>query len=293
MRDDVMDRHEPPASGLRAREVPGDVGADGVATLDAPGPALRGERPLEHAARREEAGVCARVVGEQRLDCAVKDLSGYHHDVGLASGYNRSRHSGSLNLYGVATPVVKPCPARPSAPTPPETATGSSTPRRRCLGMGEPTPLPRRFAARAGVGVGTVFRHFPTKAELLEAVLDRMFERLTDAARRGLEESDPGEAFFRALMHLVDGAAAKKAVADALSSAGVDLRKRTWAGPLRTALSDLLARAQAAGGVRSDMGVAELMAVVVAASRAAEYAGKDKTLRRRCTALVLDGLRWR
>ena len=149
------------------------------------------------------------------------------------------------------------------------------------------------IAVRAGVGVGTVFRHFPTKAELLQAVLERMFEHLTEAARRGLEASDPGEAFFGALMRLVDGAAAKKAVADALSSAGVDPRKRAWAGPLRDALSELLGRAQAAGAVRADLSVTELMAVVVAASRAAEYAGKDKSLRRRCTALVLDGLRTR
>jgi AcrR family transcriptional regulator len=147
------------------------------------------------------------------------------------------------------------------------------------------------IASRAGVGVGTVFRHFPTKGLLLEAVLERMFERLNEQARKALDADDAGEALFDALRRIVDGAAAKKAVADALANAGVDIRRRAWAGPLRETLETLLSRAQAAGAARKDVGIVELMAVIAAASRAAEFAGNDRALRKCAVGVVLDGLR--
>jgi AcrR family transcriptional regulator len=147
------------------------------------------------------------------------------------------------------------------------------------------------IARRAGVGVGTVFRHFPTKDVLLGAVLERMFDRLAEVARQGLETSDVERGFFLTLHRLVDGAAAKMAIADALSRAGVPLRYSSWAEPLRSALADLLSRAHAADALRDDVGVAELMAVLIAASRAAQFAGKDKGLRKRAVSVVLDGLR--
>jgi AcrR family transcriptional regulator len=147
------------------------------------------------------------------------------------------------------------------------------------------------IARRAGVGVGTVFRHFPTKEVLLGAVLERMFEGLAEVARQGLETSNVERDFFLTLHRLVDGASAKMAVADALSRAGVPLRYSSWAEPLRAALADLLSRAHVADALRDDVGVAELMAVLIAASRAAQFAGKDKGLRKRAVSIVLDGLR--
>jgi AcrR family transcriptional regulator len=147
------------------------------------------------------------------------------------------------------------------------------------------------IARRAGVGVGTVFRHFPTKETLLGAVLEQMFDGLAEIARQGLAASDVELGFFVTLHRLVDGAAAKMAVADALSRAGAPLRYSSWAEPLRAALADLLSRAHAASAVRDDVGVAELMAVLIAASRAAQFAGKDRGLRKRVVSIVLDGLR--
>ena len=156
---------------------------------------------------------------------------------------------------------------------------------------GGPDASTEEIARRAGVGVGTVFRHFPTKETLLGAVLEQMFEGLAEVAKQGLDASDVELGFFLTLHRLVDGAATKMAVADALSRAGVPLRYSSWAEPLRAALADLLTRAHAAGAVRDDVGVAELMAVLIAASRAAQFAGKDKVLRKRVVSMVLDGLR--
>jgi AcrR family transcriptional regulator len=139
-----------------------------------------------------------------------------------------------------------------------------------------------QIAARAGVGVGTVFRHFPTKNELLEAVLARMLEELAAFARARLDDKDAGDAFFRALERVVDAAHAKKAVADGLISAGVEIRRRAWAAGLREAVAALLARAQKKKAVRDDVTIDHVMALVAAASRA-----QDETV----VAVIFDGLR--
>ena len=150
------------------------------------------------------------------------------------------------------------------------------------------------IARRAGVGTGTVFRHFPTKEKLLEAVLERMVLRLDTAARRCLDDSfpgDPGAALFSALHHLVEGTAAKKAVVDALASTGVDVRTYPSINRLWETVGELLSRAQRAGAARKDVGIRELIAVVIGAARAAQSARHDRALRERVIGVVLDGLR--
>jgi len=190
--------------------------------------------------------------------------------------------------------------ARKSASQPPSPPLRADAARNRGLVLdaaaavfadGGPDASTEEIARRAGVGVGTVFRHFPTKEVLLGAVLEQMFEGLAEVARQGLDASDVELGFFLTLHRLVDGAATKMAVADALSRAGVPLRYSSWAEPLRAALADLLSRAHEAGALRDDVGVAELMAVLIAASRAAQFAGKDRGLRKRAVSIVLDGLR--
>jgi AcrR family transcriptional regulator len=147
------------------------------------------------------------------------------------------------------------------------------------------------IARRAGVGAGTVFRHFPTKEKLLEAVLERMALRLDAAARRCLDTKDPGGALFSALHHLVESTAAKKAVIDALSGAGVDVRAYPSLSRLWETVGELLSRAQAVGAARRDVGIRELVAVVIGAARAAQFARQDRALRDRVIGVVLDGLR--
>ena len=78
-------------------------------------------------------------------------------------------------------------------------------------------------ARRAGVGIGTVFRHFPTKEALLEAVFVARLSRLADRADELARDPDPGTAFFRFLDALVELAGSKKALSDALAGAGVDV----------------------------------------------------------------------
>jgi len=149
------------------------------------------------------------------------------------------------------------------------------------------------IAKAAGVGVGTVFRHFPTKESLLSAVFMDLLRGLAEQAEELTAAEDPGAAFFTFLNRVAGSAETKISLANALAEVGVDVRDATEdaAGALRGAMAVLLRRAQRAGSVRADVGVPELIAVLVGASRAAEYVVGDDALRSRSVAIVLDGLR--
>ncbi|MWA02552.1 TetR family transcriptional regulator [Actinomadura sp. LD22] len=144
-------------------------------------------------------------------------------------------------------------------------------------------------ARRAGVGIGTVFRHFPTKESLLEAVLVALLDRLAGEARELASAADPGAAFFGFFARVVSQASTKQAVTEALAEAGVDAREATGrTGPdVKDAIGTLLERAQRAGAVRPDVGPAEVTALLAGISFAAGRAGgSDDVLR-----IAFDGLR--
>jgi AcrR family transcriptional regulator len=148
-------------------------------------------------------------------------------------------------------------------------------------------------ARQAGVGIGTVFRHFPTKAALLEAVFVGRLTRLGERAAALTESEEPGPAFFTFVALVVDQAPAKNAFADALAAAGVNVQAVASgvSGEFAEAMTVLLSNAQQAGVVRPDIGVGELKAVLVGASRAVEQGGHDPATRARILAVMLDGLR--
>lgn len=158
------------------------------------------------------------------------------------------------------------------------------------LGVGAST---EEVARRAGVGIGTLFRHFPTKESLLRAVLVGRMRRLADEARELAGLEDPGDAFFAFFERVVDHAADKTALADALAAAGVDATEAVAEvrDDVTSAITGLLARAQRAGAVRADIGVPEVFALLVGASRAVEHAGDDRGLAARSLAVITDGLR--
>jgi AcrR family transcriptional regulator len=148
-------------------------------------------------------------------------------------------------------------------------------------------------AKLAGVGIATVFRHFPTKTELLEAVLTLRLERLRDRAIELAESADPGEGFFGFFTQVVSESASKLAIAEALvasgSAAGADAR--TAGTGLREAFNTLLSRAQKSGAVRADAGSPEVYALLIGASRGATATGLEPEVRDRMLALIYDGLR--
>ncbi|GII63665.1 TetR family transcriptional regulator [Sphaerisporangium krabiense] len=148
-------------------------------------------------------------------------------------------------------------------------------------------------AREAGVGIGTVFRHFPTKEALLTAVLVDRLRRLADEAEALADAEDPGGAFFGFFARVVEQGRTKTTFIDLLRQAGADVRAETAAYGARVtaAVAGLLVRAQRAGAVREDAGVAEVLALMAGSARAAEHAAFDDEVRARALAIVFDGLR--
>ena len=140
------------------------------------------------------------------------------------------------------------------------------------------------IAARAGVGPGTVYRHFPAKEALFEAVVTARITDLVEDARARAEAADPGEAFFGFLARIADESAAKRDLPDAISVAG-SLREDLFA-----ALDLLLRRAQQAGAVRAEVRTADL--IVLFKGMFAGLAGStDRAQREVVFAVLADGLR--
>lgn len=149
----------------------------------------------------------------------------------------------------------------------------------------------QEIARRAGVGTGTVSRHFPTKQELFAAILLRRMERLTGQADALVASQDPDTAFFTFFATLVHEGAANRGLAEALAGAGYDLETAAArAGyDLPGRLRDLLARAQQAGAVRTDVDYADVKALL--AGCLAREGGSDDAALDRVIAVVCEGLR--
>ena len=151
------------------------------------------------------------------------------------------------------------------------------------------------IARRAGVGAGTVYRHFPTKEALFEAVIaDQLAALAEDAEARAAGGGDPGEQFFTFFATVIEDGTRKADLADALTSAGVRLRQETLAsaGRLQQALAALLEGAQRAGAVRPDVDTMDLHALAAGALAAErKRASGPDAPPGRLTRIIADGLR--
>jgi AcrR family transcriptional regulator len=147
------------------------------------------------------------------------------------------------------------------------------------------------IARRAGVGAGTVYRHFPTKEDLFAAVAESRIRHIIDQGRALLDEPGPAEALFTFLRAMVlDWGAADQGLVEALAGLGIDVDS---AAPdadaaFRALLGELLAAAQQAGAVRPDVDVPEIKALMVGCQAMQGY---DKARAARVTDVVIDGLR--
>ncbi|HJQ45665.1 MAG TPA: TetR/AcrR family transcriptional regulator [Amycolatopsis sp.] len=141
------------------------------------------------------------------------------------------------------------------------------------------------IARRAGVGAGTVYRHFPSKESLFEAVVVDGVQRLTEQARDRLRAADPGGAFFGFVEIVAEQAMLNKALCEAIESAGGVLASGELPHTeFRALFGELLVRAQAAGAVRGDVEPGDLTALLagyVAIKRGSRSLGR----------VLVDGLR--
>src|ERR1700731_2013472 len=126
------------------------------------------------------------------------------------------------------------------------------------------------IAQRAGGGTGTLYRHFPTKEALFEAVVIGRVEELVEEARRLIAGNEPKTAFFKLLSQLVRHGDGDKDLMDALAKQSFDLQKAVpgLLAEMWNAVGQLLEQAQKVGTVRRDAQLSHLRALVSAACHA-------------------------
>jgi len=149
-------------------------------------------------------------------------------------------------------------------------------------------------ARQAGVGIGTLYRHFPTREALYEAVYRREVEQLTELARQLAAELRPLEGLRRWMQAFVEFVATKKGMAEALALAThkpPELMAYTT-GRLHEAIGMLLRPAVDAGEVRGDIGPEDLLRTVVGLCYLQDGPGWQAQVRR-LLDVFLDGLRLR
>ncbi|HEX4811447.1 MAG TPA: helix-turn-helix domain-containing protein [Nonomuraea sp.] len=151
----------------------------------------------------------------------------------------------------------------------------------------------RTIAKHAGVGLGTIYRHFPTQEALYQAIIIERMHRLIAEADALRAADDPGAAFFVFFTGIVDNAKQKKILADALADADIDqkvglsdIRRQ-----MRGAVETLLTRAQGAGAVRQDLHLPEVLALLNATCMAAERHQWPAGLQSAVLTLLFDGFR--
>jgi AcrR family transcriptional regulator len=157
-------------------------------------------------------------------------------------------------------------------------------------GLNVPVDL---IAERANVGVGTLYRHFPTKEALASAILVSRLESLIGEAEQLEQSPDPGEAFFGFLRLMATRSSADMALADAFTEAGYDVKSGSaeFKERLLEALGRMLRRAQAAGAVRNDLTSSDVLALMAASCMATGRFGFSGADRDRVLGVVFDGLR--
>jgi AcrR family transcriptional regulator len=150
----------------------------------------------------------------------------------------------------------------------------------------------REIAEKAGVGVGTIYRHFPQRADLIAAVLRREIDGCADAAPVLAARHKPGEALARWMQRYAAFIAAKRGLAKALHSGdpAFDNLPGYFDQRLRPAFRTLLEAATAAGEVRADVDADDLLGAVASLCMSAQNAGPGRA--ERMVALLIDGLRY-
>ena len=151
----------------------------------------------------------------------------------------------------------------------------------------------REIAEQAGVGLGTLYRHFPQRADLIAAVFRREIDACANAAPMLSADRKPFEALATWMQRYAAFIAAKRGLAQALHSGdpAYDNLPGYFDQRLRPALRTLLDAAAAADEVRADVDADELLGAVASLGMSAHNAGPGRA--ERMVALLVDGLRYR
>ncbi|MFF0781750.1 MULTISPECIES: TetR/AcrR family transcriptional regulator [unclassified Streptomyces] len=149
------------------------------------------------------------------------------------------------------------------------------------------------IAKRAGVGSGTLYRHFPNRRALLEAAYTDRMAALAARADELAEALPPGEALEEWLNELCAGTIRVRGLKALLGSAVMDGGAApipVCGAPVRDAAARLVAAARAAGALRSDVEPLELLRLAHGVATASEFADGQGGQIRRYLALLMEGL---
>jgi AcrR family transcriptional regulator len=149
------------------------------------------------------------------------------------------------------------------------------------------------IAVRAGVGIGTVYRRFPTKDELIGAVFEEHLEQIASAAEGALERDDAWAAFLDYLSYVVELQATDRGISEILGAhphtETLVARARTRLRPL---VQELIAGARASGQLRPDVVYEDVSVLLWTTGRVVDATRDvEPAFWQRYLALVVDGLR--
>jgi len=151
----------------------------------------------------------------------------------------------------------------------------------------------REIARHAGVGVGTLYRHFPARGDLIDAVLAESFEELVALAESALAEPDAWRGFTRFVEEALVLHGGNRGLKDVVeTNEHGRTRAQAMRRRLRPLVANLVARAQEHGELRSDFTPQDIALLFWGSDRVIELAGDvAPELWRRQLAFVMDGLR--
>jgi AcrR family transcriptional regulator len=144
------------------------------------------------------------------------------------------------------------------------------------------------IAKQAGVGAGTLYRHFPTRDELIEGVYRNEVEKLAASAARLAATMSPLEALRAWMLMLVDYIAAKHIIAPALNSV-VGGPSRLYEGSrtmIQGAIDELVKRAKKSGDLRRDLDAFDLLRALIGVSHVGSGADWQQSARRLVDILI-------
>jgi AcrR family transcriptional regulator len=148
-----------------------------------------------------------------------------------------------------------------------------------------------RIARDAEVGIGTVYRRFPTKEDLLQALADDRFEGLADAARSALKNPDPWEGFCEFMRYSGQVMAEDRALSEAMDQRADACGGAAERAGLPELVAELVSRAQAAGQMRGDVGADDIPGLVCGLGRTIRGGTGPTMSWERYLDIMLAGLR--
>ena len=200
-----------------------------------------------------------------------------------ADGTSRSRHGGRRDALGAAR--------KPRADAQ-RNRDGLLEAAKAAFTEAGPEASLEEIARRADVGIGTLYRHFPTRDAIVEAVYRREVQHLADAAPRLADDLPPAEALRAWMGVFIDYIAAKKVIAPALKSlvGGGSALYADSSARINGAIALLVERARASGDIRPDADSADLLRALIGFAYV-NSAPDWEASARRLIDLLIDGLK--